>query len=374
MNKKILAIILFSFLKSNMLFAFETKAEFAILVDSDTNEVLFEKNSDMLMPPSSMSKLMTTYMVFEALKSGTLKLDDHFSVSENAWRKAGSKMFLHVNDQVTVENLLKGIIVQSGNDACIVIAEGMSGSEESFATSMNQKARTIGLTNSHFKNSTGWPDSEHLMSSRDLSILARRLIKDFPEYYHYFSEHDFTYNNIKQENRNMLLSRNIGVDGLKTGHTEVAGYGITASAKKNDRRLILVVNGLKGTVERARESEKLFQYGFLNFTNLNLYQKDEIIEIADVWLGDKKIIPLKVDSNIVFTLPKNSQRKPVVSIEYNSPLIAPIQSGQIIGKLNIAIETMEPISYNLIAGESSKALNGFDRFIAKLKYLSLIHI
>ena len=222
----------------------ETQAEEAFLVDFQTGAVLLDKNADVRMPPSSMSKMMTAYMVFERLKDGRLSLDDELPVSEKAWRKGGSKMFVEVGDQVRVEDLLRGVIVQSGNDACIVLAEGLAGSEEAFAEQMTAKGREIGLTGSNFTNATGWPDENHYVTARDLATLAERIIVDHPEYYHYYSEKEFTWNDIRQGNRNPLLYRNVGADGLKTGHTEAAGYGLTASAMQNGRRLLLVVNGL----------------------------------------------------------------------------------------------------------------------------------
>ncbi|MBN9543690.1 MAG: D-alanyl-D-alanine carboxypeptidase, partial [Alphaproteobacteria bacterium] len=225
-------------------FALETKAPHAILVDYDTDTVIFEKEADVPTVPSSMSKLMTVYVIFDKLKKGELKLNERFLVSENAWRKQGSKMFLHVGSSVTLEDLIKGIIIQSGNDACITAAEGIAGTEEEFVNILNEKAKELGLTNSHFVNSTGWPDDNHKMSMRDLSILSKHLINDFPEYYSYFAEREFVYNNIKQQNRNLSLNRFNGVDGLKTGHTDAGGYGIAMSAQQKNRRLIVVVNGL----------------------------------------------------------------------------------------------------------------------------------
>jgi D-alanyl-D-alanine carboxypeptidase (penicillin-binding protein 5/6) len=308
-------------------YGYETKAKYAILVDETTGSILYQKDADIPMAPSSMSKLMTTYVVFDNLKRKKLSLADKFTVSENAWRKQGSKMFVHVNDQVSVEDLLLGVIVQSGNDACITLAEGIAGSEETFAEIMNKKAKELGMNNSHFVNSTGWPESNHLMSSRDLAKLAKAIIEDFPEYYHYFSIDSFVYNKIRQENRNMLLKRGIGVDGLKTGHADDAGYGITASAKKGNRRLILVVNGLSGTIERANESEKLLQYGFLNFDNISIVKKDQILENARVWLGKDKFIPIRAKEDIIVTLPKDHIDKINVMIEYNHPIKAPIKEG-----------------------------------------------
>ncbi|HYH18896.1 MAG TPA: D-alanyl-D-alanine carboxypeptidase family protein, partial [Azospirillum sp.] len=239
----------------------ETIAKQAILLDMTSSTVLFEKNADQRMPPSSMSKVMTMYMVFEALKSGRLSLEHTLPVSERAWRMQGSKMFVELHNMIKIDDLIKGVIVQSGNDACIVLAEGLAGSEPAFAEQMNKKAKEIGLTATNLTNATGWPDPNHYVTARDLAILAERLIKDFPEYYHYYSIRDFQYHGIKQGNRNPLLYRGIGADGLKTGHTDAAGYGLTGSAEREGRRLILVVNGLPSMQARADESARLIEWG-----------------------------------------------------------------------------------------------------------------
>ena len=267
--------------------AIETLAREAILVDMTTGAVLFEKNADQPMPPASMSKIMTAHVVFTKLRDGKLKLDDTLPVSENAWRKGGcvsdgSTMCLKLGERAKVADLIRGVIVQSGNDACIVLAEGISGSEEAFVAEMNKQAKEIGLQHSVFRNSTGLPDPEHRMTARDLTILAENLITEFPEYYEIYSEKSFTYNGIKQGNRNPLLYKNIGADGLKTGHTKEAGYGLTASAKQGDRRLILVVTGLPSMQARAEESERLMDYGFRSFENVTLVRAGEVVDSADV--------------------------------------------------------------------------------------------
>jgi D-alanyl-D-alanine carboxypeptidase (penicillin-binding protein 5/6) len=241
--------------------AFETKAKQAILVDLTTHTVLLDKNADERMPPSSMSKLMTTYMIFDGLRNGSLELSDKLRVSEKAWRKGGSKMFVELGKQIALEDLLRGIIIQSGNDACIVVAEHLAGSEEAFANMMNEKAKEIGLVGSNFVNATGWPDPEHYMTARDLYVLALHIMAEFPQYYPFYSEKSFTYHNIKQPNRNVLLHRNLGVDGMKTGHTQAAGYGIVVSAKNDEgRRLLLVINGMESERERADEAARLIPY------------------------------------------------------------------------------------------------------------------
>ena len=354
--------------------AYETNASHAIIVDADTGVVLYEKNSDMLMHPASMSKLMTIYMVFERLKKGTLSLTDKFTVSENAWQGKNksvdkeSSMFAGLGDQITIDDLLKGIIIQSGNDACIVVAEGLAGTEAAFAESMNAKAKEIGLTKSSFRNATGLPDEHHLMTARDLTTLAGHLINDFPDYYHYFSQHDFTYNHIYQENRNMLLSRNLGVDGLKTGHTKESGYGITISAKRGDRRLILVLNGLSGTKERASEAERLLQYGFLNFDNVTIFKKGAIIDDATVWMGKQKTVPLTIASNVMFTVPKNEANKIKAVLTYDAPIKAPIKQNDHIANLTVTVPGVGEKVFPLLAANDVEPLSYFGKLFANAKY------
>ncbi|HYN38839.1 MAG TPA: D-alanyl-D-alanine carboxypeptidase family protein, partial [Rhodospirillales bacterium] len=292
--------------------AIETLAREAILVDMNTGAVLFEKNADQPMPPASMSKIMTAYLLFTKLRDGKIKLDDTLPVSENAWRKGGcvsdgSTMCLKLDERAKVEDLIRGIIVQSGNDACIVIAEGISGSEEAYVAEMNKLAKQIGLKGSVFRNTTGLPDPGHVMTARDLTVLSERLITDFPQYYDYYSEKSFTYNGIKQGNRNPLLYKNIGADGLKTGHTKEAGYGLTASAKQGDRRLVLVVTGLPSMSARAEESLRLMDYGFRAFENVTLVKAGETVDTAQVWLGKEDTVPLQAAKDIVVTVPRQSR-------------------------------------------------------------------
>lgn len=367
--QKLIYIILFIITNLNIANAFETKAKYAILIDSESKEILFEKDANIATPPSSMSKLMTLYMVFDSLRNGSLSLDTKFTVSKEAWKKAGSKMFIHVNDQVSVEDLIKGISVSSGNDACITIAEGIAGSEDNFANMMNEKAKELKLENSQFKNSTGWPENGHVMSAKDIATLSLALINDFPEYYHYFNIKEFTYNNIRQENRNMLLSKShLGVDGLKTGHTDIAGYGIATSAKKDDRRLILVVNGLSSTIERANESEKLLQYGFLNFNKINLFKSGEIIDLIDVFMGQDKIAPITIADDISVLLPKYNKKDINVSISYDSPIVAPINAGQIVGEIKIEMPGKESLIYDLIISNNVKKISLIRKILSNMFY------
>jgi serine-type D-Ala-D-Ala carboxypeptidase (penicillin-binding protein 5/6) len=337
--------------------AIEIAAREYILVDFQTKTVLENQNSDEAMPPSSMSKLMTAYMLFEAIHSGALSLDDEFLVSENAWRKGGaasggSTMFLEPRSRVRVEDLLRGIIIQSGNDACIVVAENMAGSEEAFSEEMTERARELGLTGSNFTNSTGLPDPNHYMTARDLSVLAHRIIADFPEYYSLYKETEFTYNDIKQFNRNPLLYRPGGADGLKTGHTDIAGYGLTASALREGRRLILVANGMESTKARSEETAKLMDWGFRNFTNEDLFRAGEKVSDAEVWLGLEPTIPLVIEQDVTVTIPRQAWRTLEVKATYDGPIAAPVEQGSIVAKLVINGEGMEQMEYDLVAGGS----------------------
>jgi D-alanyl-D-alanine carboxypeptidase (penicillin-binding protein 5/6) len=347
----------------------DTPAKQVFLVDDTTGAVLFEKDGYAQMPPASMSKLMTIYMLFERLAAGGLKLDDTLPVSEKAWRMGGSKMFVEVGKRVKVEDLIRGIVVQSGNDACIVVAEGLAGTESAFADLMNEKARQLGLEDSIFANSTGWPDPNQMMSPRDLATLARRLIHDFPQYYHYFKETNFTYNKIRQGNRNPLLYKNMGSDGLKTGHTEASGYGLTASATRGDRRLVLVTNGLDSVSQRARESERLLEWGFREFDNYRLAKAGETIESAEVWLGAEASVPLVAEEDVIVTLRRTSRKNVKASVVYDGPLPAPVEEGAEVARLIIASPDMKPTEIPLFAGESVEQLGFIGRLFAALGHL-----
>jgi D-alanyl-D-alanine carboxypeptidase (penicillin-binding protein 5/6) len=328
----------------------DTQARQAILIDYDTGAVLLEKNADDRMPPSSMSKLMTMYVVFDLLKAGRLTLDQQMPVSERAWRMGGSKMFVQIGTQVSVENLARGVIVQSGNDACIVLAEGISGSEQQFAELMNETARRIGLRNSNFRNSTGWPDPEHRMTARDLALLAQRIITDHPEYYRFYNERSFRWNDITQENRNPTLARVPGADGLKTGHTEEAGFGLTASAMRGGRRLILVVNGLNSMRQRGEESERLLEWGFREFDNVVLFRAAETVEEVPVYLGERATVPLVAGRDLIVTLPRQWRRGIQARVRYDSPVPAPVSKGQEIGRLFVSGQGVPTMEVALIAG------------------------
>ncbi len=347
----------------------DTPAGNAFMVDYATGAVLLDKNADEPMPPASMSKLMTVYMVFERLRNGGLSLDDTFQVSEKAWRMGGSKMFVLVDTRVSVEDLLRGIIVQSGNDACIVVAEAMGGSEAGFADQMNERAAELGMTTSHFTNATGWPDPGHYMSARDLAFLARRIISEFPEYYTYFAETNFAYNDISQPNRNPLLFRNVGADGLKTGHTEESGYGLVSSAVRNDRRIILVVNGLGSTKERDRESQRLLDWGFREFNNYALFTSGEVVKDAEVWLGQAGTVPLILPRDIELTLRRQARRKLEVKYSYTGPIPAPVRAGQELATLQISAPDFGTMTVPLLAGRSVERLGFFGRLGAIFNHL-----
>jgi D-alanyl-D-alanine carboxypeptidase (penicillin-binding protein 5/6) len=349
--------------------AIETSAREAFILDATTGRVLLDKNSEVSMPPASMSKIMTTYMVFERLKDGRISLDDELPVSEKAWRKGGSKMFVEVGKMVRVEDLLRGVIVQSGNDACIVLAEGLSGTEEAFAAEMTRKGHDIGLTGSSFANATGWPDPNQRMTARDLATLAARIIKEFPEYYGYYSEKEFTFADIRQSNRNPLLYKSFGADGLKTGHTEEAGYGLTASALQGDRRVILVLNGLNSQKARSEESARLIGWAFREYGNYTLFKAGETVEEAGVWLGVTPTVPLVAAEDLTVTLSRKARLDMKVSVVYDGPIPAPLTAGQEIAKLVVTAPGEETVVVPLAAGAAVDQLGFMGRITAAIKHL-----
>ena len=332
----------------------ETAAKQAIIIDFASGAVLMEKNADDLMVPSSMSKLMTVFMVFDKLKSGAWKPTDMLPVSETAWKKhyksGGSLMFLPVNSTASVDDLLKGVVIQSGNDACSVLAEAYAGSEEAFAEEETRRARQIGLTKSVFKNASGWPEPGHVMTARDLSILARHLIGDFPEYYKLFGQMEFVFNGIKQGNRNPLLYGTSGADGLKTGHTEEGGYGVTASVKRGNRRIILVLNGMSSMKERAEESQRLTEWAFREWETYPLFKAgDVVVPDAEVWLGEAGTVPLAAKGDLEVTLPRRVRSDMKVTTVYTGPLPAPIKAGTELGKIVVTAPGMTTVEMPLIA-------------------------
>ncbi len=349
--------------------SFTTSAKQLILVDMETKEILLEKNADEPMHPASMSKIMTVYLAFEAIKKGYLKLDDTIPISEDAWRKGGSRMFLKLNSQVKVSDILRGIIVQSGNDAAIALAEHLEGSEEAFAEKMTLKAKELGLQNSTFKNATGWPNPDHLMTARDLSELAILTIKRFPKLYSIYSETNFTHNKIKQGNRNPLLYKDMGADGLKTGRTKAAGYGLTASVERAGRRLVLVINGLSSARKRTIESQRVIEWGFREYVNHKVYDANDSVTDIDVWLGEATTVSALIESELLLTLKRSDQQKLKMIVNYDEPLTAPISKGQKVGTLTIQISQDKVLTYPLVSSIGVDRLNPFRRILAAINYL-----
>jgi D-alanyl-D-alanine carboxypeptidase (penicillin-binding protein 5/6) len=349
--------------------ALETTAKQAILLDFETGVELFSKRADEPMPPASMTKMMTTYLLFERLKEGRLSLEDELLVSRKAWKKGGSKMFVAVGKRIRVEDLIRGIVVQSGNDATIVVAEGLAGSEDAFAREMTAKARELGMSNTTFKNASGWPDPEHLTTARDLAILAEATIRDFPEAYRYYAERSFTYSEITQSNRNPLLGRYLGADGLKTGHTEEAGYGLTSSAIRDGRRLILVLNGLPSERDRRDESQKLLDWGFREFGNYNLFNTNDKIAETGVWLGESGTVSLLAERGVLLTMERKYRKSLKVSIKHDEPIPAPILKGSRLGEIIVEVADRQPMNIPLIAGESIEQLGPSGRLSAAIGYL-----
>jgi serine-type D-Ala-D-Ala carboxypeptidase (penicillin-binding protein 5/6) len=354
---------------ANPAYGIETQAKHAFILEADTGAVLLDKGADERIPPASMSKIMTAYVVFGMLKEGRAQLTDELPVSERAWRLQGSKMFVPIGGRISIDDLLKGVIIQSGNDACLVLAEGLAGSEEAFVELMNKKAQEIGLKDSHFANTSGLPDPDHWMTARDLATLAIRTIKDFPEYYHYYSEMDYEFNNIKQGNRNPLLYKNVGADGLKTGHTEEAGYSLTASVARNDRRIILVLSGLPTMKARAQESERLIDWAFREFNDYRLFAAGDKVEDGEVWLGSEAKVPLTVAQDFVVTLPRKARKDMKVTIDYDRPIPAPVKQGDKVGKVVMTAPDVPAAEAPLIAAASVDRMNALGRIATLAGYL-----
>lgn len=327
----------------------DIQARWAIITDVNTGAVLLQKAADEPMPPSSLTKLMTAYITFSMLRSGRLTLDRLLPVSERAWRMQGSKMFVPLGGQIPVADLIRGMIIQSGNDACIVLAEGIAGSEEQFVVRMNEEAARLGLTNTVFRNATGWPDPEHHMSVRDIATLARAIITQFPDYYHFFSEKDYKFNNIEQGNRNVLVDKGLA-DGLKTGHTDAGGFGLCASAIRDGRRIILVLNGMPSSKVRISEGERLLEWAFGEFEDVTLFRAGQTVEAAQVWLGAAPTVPLVSPRDIVFTMPHGWRNSAHVAVAYDAPIAAPIRKGQEIGTLTVSGPGVPQSDLRLVAG------------------------
>lgn len=367
------ALVLVAGLRPAVAETIETSAKQAIIIDSRTGTVLLGKNADQQMVPSSMSKLMTAYMVFEKLKEGSWKMDDMLPVSESAWKRhyksGGSLMFLPVNSSAKVGDLIRGVIIQSGNDACSVLAEAHSGSEDAFAEEATRRAHEMGMRNTTLRNASGWPDPEHLTTARDLSILAQRLINDFPEYFPIYSEREFVYNGIRQGNRNPLLYGVQGADGLKTGHTEAAGYGLVGTVKRGDRRVIMVINGLSSMRERSEESERLVEWAFREFNNYALFKAGDTVTDAEVWLGQSASVPLLAKESLEITLPRRARRDMKVTAVYDGPIAAPIKKGEAIGKLVVSAPGVETVELPLVAGADVARLGFMGRITTAIQHI-----
>lgn len=349
--------------------AMTTVAKQAYIVDYETGQVLFEKDAHSKMPTSSMSKTLTGYVVFQALKDGKITLDQEFPVSEKAWRMQGSKMFVPLGGMIKVEDLIRGMLIQSGNDATIVLAEGIAGTEDQFVEAMNSTAQRLGMTESHFMNASGWPDPNHYSTAKDLAVLGRALIHDFPDQYHYDSEKDFTYNNIKQGNRNPLLYANIGADGIKTGHTDEAGYGLIGSAVRGERRVIMVLNGMASMEERAHESVRLMEWALASFTNTSIFKSGTKVADAPVVMGMERTVPLIVDQDLKITMPKMASANIKAQAVFKGPLVAPVKAGTEVGVVRVQMPNMQPIELTIKTGKDIPKLGFFPAMAEKLNRL-----
>ncbi len=354
--KAFLSLILIFFFSSSALANFQSKAKFAILMDGKTGSVLYEKNADSLMPPASMSKMMTLAIIFSEMKKGNLKLDDEIFISENAWRNGGAPsgtaaMFASINSKVSLLDIIQGIVVQSGNDACIAIAEHLAGSEAAFAQRMNDYGRKIGLKKSTFRNATGLPNPDHLMTARDIALLSVHLIAEYPEYYQYFAQKEFKYKRYRFYNRNTLINLNIGVDGLKTGYTKEAGYGIAVSAKRNDRRLVAVIGGMKSKNARVSAARRILEWGFNSFRKFQLFENEEIVTSLRVWGGDKSYVKVIGKDGVQIYLPSFGPQKLKSSVVYKGPLKPPIKKGDQIATFRVVTENGAASEAPLYAAE-----------------------
>ena len=378
MLKKIILIIGLNFIFSNLASAnLEVAARTAILQDYLSGEILYEKEPDHSIHPASMTKIMTAIVAFDLIKSGNLKLEDKFMVSENAWRlsSAGySSMFIMVGDEITVDNLLKGIIIASGNDACVALAEGIAGTEEEFAIMMTAKAKEIGMTNTNFANSSGINHPDNVSTVRDVMIMSKYLIKNHPDFYKLFSEKEFTWNRtggdpITQGNRNPLLYKNMGVDGVKTGYLAVEKYSLSSSIVRNGRRLIAVGSGFDSRNTRSRESAKLLTYGLTNFDLIEIAKTNEPLDELEVWLGKEKSISVYSKNDIYKTIQKGKKDLLKVSLKYDGPIEAPISKDQVVAKLRVVYDQELVGEYDLLATKEIKKVNFFTRLMKSLNYL-----
>jgi serine-type D-Ala-D-Ala carboxypeptidase (penicillin-binding protein 5/6) len=350
----------------------DTVAQTAIAIDFNTGTVLYDKDSNKRIEPASLSKMMTAYVVYSYLKAGRLKLDDTLPVSEKAWAKHKtneSNMFVPLGAQVKVEDLIRGMMIQSGNDACVVLAEGIAGSTDAFVDLMNQTAQKLGLKDSHFADVDGLPDPEEYMTAHDIAMLGIHLIRDFPDYYHYDSEKEFTYNGIKQGNRNPLLYKDIGVDGMKTGHTDEAGYGVAISALRNGRRIVEVLVGMKSMNQRSQEAEKLLDWAYREWADYKLVKTGDPVDDAPVFLGTTATVPVTVQSDLLVSLPRNARSSMKVTAVYDQSAPAPIAQGQKIGTLQVTANDVAPVQVPLVAAKPVDKVSGFSRAALAAGYL-----
>jgi D-alanyl-D-alanine carboxypeptidase (penicillin-binding protein 5/6) len=368
--KKLFFTILISFiLFASKLYAIDTKAEQAIVMDFDTNEILFEKNSNIKTPPASMTKIMTVYAAFDRLKNTDLSIENECVVSAKAYKMGGSRTFLEIDDKVSIDELLKGIIIQSGNDASVALAECLAGTEDDFAKLMNVYAKKLGMINTNFLNSSGWPEDDHYSTVYDLALLSNALIREFPDLYLYFSDKEFTYNDIKQPNRNKLLSSVQGADGLKTGFTKASGWGIAATAKRDNRRITTVINGTNSSRSRLNEASNLINWAFSQTSQKLLVDENQVIVEVDVWLGNKPRVNLVSSKKVVSTLSFDQIQLIKSSLQYKRPIEAPIKKGEVYGKLVIDIDGKPNIEVELISQESIASVNPISKVFAAMKYL-----
>ena len=378
MLKKIIFVLGFNLIFSNLALAnLDVEARTAILQDYLSGEILYEKDPDHSIHPASMTKIMTAIVAFDLIKSGNLNLEDKFMISENAWRlsSAGySSMFIMVGDEITVDNLLKGIIIASGNDACVALAEGIAGTEAEFAVMMTAKAKEIGMENTNFTNASGINDPDNVSTVRDVMIMSNYLIKNHPEFYKLFSEKEFTWDRtggdpITQGNRNPLLYKNMGVDGIKTGYLAVEKYSLSSSINRNGRRLIAVGSGFESMNSRSRESAKLLTYGLTNFDLVEIAKANEPIDNLDVWLGKEKTVSVYAKDDIYKTIQKAKKDQLKISLKYNGPIEAPIIKDQVVAKLRVVYDQELIGEYDLLAAKDVKKVNFFTRLMKSLNYL-----
>ncbi|MGS2717212.1 D-alanyl-D-alanine carboxypeptidase family protein [Eionea flava] len=337
------------------------------LMDSNTGRVLVEKNADMQLPPASMTKMMTSYIVSSEIDRGSINPDDLVTISVKAWKKGGSKMFVREGTQVTVKDLLRGLIIQSGNDASIALAEHIAGSEQAFADIMNQQAAMLGMTNTTFKNATGWPADGHISTVRDLAILGQALIRDFPDHYALYAEKYFTYNGINQPNRNRLLFTDKSVDGIKTGHTEEAGYGLTASSERDGMRLISVVTGTQSESARASSSQKLLSYGFRYYYTHKVYSQGDVVNTSMVWKGQADQVSIVVPNDVYLTVPRGSENDLKATVHIDDVISAPIAQGQELGNVVIALDEEELLNLPVVSAATIEEAGFFSRMIDSIQ-------